>query len=195
MYLSIIQLTNSHAQYHVDMHDGNVIHKFLTYIQDNNRQDEELLYYYHSKILYVQTKHPINAHKLPRFGMLLVDQYNVSDVIQKLHPGVNIRFKIRVSPLAQKAHTKNKVTIINPHEQIDWLYRKMYEGGAKISHVKSISRECIVFKKSKQCKIHTVTFVGEASILNVNQFAETVRNGIGKHKNYGTGLLNFRPII
>lgn len=150
-------------------------------------------------------------------GYLLEDASEpkpVAAIYQGLPAGQRLRFRLRANPTraitafdAAGKIKKNsqRVELRGEAEQLEWLRRKSRTGGFKLlalrvnSEVpnarvqpagKSLGWRANDAGEFKRLTLAAVVFEGELEVTQAEQFQQTLRQGIGRGKAYGFGLLS-----
>ncbi len=164
----------------------------------------------------VQAQHKPDWSVLPTGYLLEQDgePKRIAEVYQALQPGVRLRFRLRANPTraitafdAAGKIKKNsqRVDLRGEPEQLEWLQRKAQDGGFQLltlcvaSEVpnarvqpagKTLGWRADEAGEHKRLTLAAVVFEGELVVTEAAQFLQTLRQGIGRGKAYGFGLLS-----
>ncbi|STC69304.1 type I-E CRISPR-associated protein Cas6/Cse3/CasE [Corynebacterium pilosum] len=120
-------------------------------------------------------------------------------------------FELVANPTQSKSRGEGKRGKVTAHvsveHQLSWLRRKadlhgfsLPDGG--LGEPRVLSRDFLDFGRSdpeknnrrSRVKVATVRFGGELEIQDVAKFRDALRNGIGRAKGYGCGLMTLAPL-
>lgn len=189
--------------------------KLLYRVMRDNNGDE---------CLYIQSSHPFNTENALTTGLKIVGEPNrdIEEEFAQLTPETPIAFSVRVTPLSQCANqiytfeddTPDAAFKEKPHSQklfirdgqarLEWIQKKLKAGGLAIFGIREEKKEDICFTtsakqengdiKTRRVSMAACDYFGVALVQDMTAFKKMVETGIGKHKNYGTGLLMFKPV-
>lgn len=131
--------------------------------------------------------------------------------LTNLKKGQRWWFEVVANPTESKATERGKrgkiVAHVTVEHQLEWLRRKanmhgfaLPESGLGVPRV--TERKFLDFgrddpykaKRRSRVKISTVRFAGELEVTDVEALRGALRNGIGRAKGYGCGLLTVAPL-
>lgn len=115
--------------------------------------------------------------------------------INKLEQGTKMRFRLTANPTYR---TNGKIyPHITVEQQKEWLLKRTENAGFKIvaDNFEIISREWpILYHNHRQVRLSRVSFEGILEIKDIDNFRNTLIQGIGREKAYGMGLLTVIPL-
>ncbi|ACK70863.1 CRISPR-associated protein, Cse3 family [Gloeothece citriformis PCC 7424] len=212
MYLSKIELNIRSSAVSTDLSDCHKLHQRVMqgFPNENNpeyRSEAKILYRLEGSILFVQSKNKPDWTQLPK-------GYTAEEITEmdyeKIKKGDYLYFRLLGNPVQQttKLRTDDSGNIImknnsekpqkktvrrflsNKDAQIQWL----------MNHLKgTILQECYVSassdirgqcKQSKRIFLKTVLFDGVLQVTDSESFIKALREGIGRGRSYGCGLLS-----
>ncbi|MBI3424164.1 MAG: type I-E CRISPR-associated protein Cas6/Cse3/CasE [Acidobacteria bacterium] len=164
----------------------------------------------------VQAQHKPDWSVLPADYLLAEagEPKPIAEVYQALQPGQRLRFRLRANPTravtafdAAGKIKKNsqRVDLRGEPEQLEWLRRKAQDGGFRLLALrvapevpntqvqpagKTLGWRVDVAGEHKRLTLAAVVFEGELAVTDAAQFLQTLRQGIGRGKAYGFGLLS-----
>jgi len=135
--------------------------------------------------------------------------------------GQTLRFRLRANPTADRRLNPSdadsrRVGLWTEPEQLKWLLRKFGAAGCEVrdledavaegrpcSNVVVIPEGRIVTGKKLELDgsvaeasgVAAVRFEGHLRVVDVDRFAVTIANGIGRSKAFGFGLLSIAPVV
>lgn len=141
----------------------------------------------------VQHSTPITASAFPRRAVAdiksakLGTAYSPSDVVRLSLIGCAVKIRTLQTPDG----TRRGVAIITlpPEEQADWLTRKL-AGAVDLHRIEVEQMLPSVGRKAGARITHTrVGFAASGTVVDPDVLAERIRNGVGKGRAFGLGLL------
>jgi len=114
-------------------------------------------------------------------------------VLAGIEAGAKFRFRVKVNP----TFTQNgkKVAHVTDVQALKWLSKKAASCGFSIEDADVKDHGFLRFKKnSGRVTLKWVTAEGVLSITNAEAFVSSVKNGIGRGKAYGLGMLTVAKI-
>lgn len=122
-----------------------------------------------------------------------------SAFIDNIHTGDRRRFRLTASPVITKsAGTGNRGTVmahLTPEQQEAWLLARAEKNGFSLvkDEYRVVQSDWVSFRKcadsGRQVQFRRVTFEGLLTVTDEALFREVVKNGIGREKAYGCGML------
>lgn len=111
-------------------------------------------------------------------------------------------FEVRVNPVQRNGPTKKTTPIRGIDQLHKWFIEKSFFYGFEISEPKKlqVTKVGVVhFEKNKGEKSFkythgTATFIGQLKVVNKEEFKKCFKQGIGRAKGFGFGLLQIVPI-
>jgi CRISPR system Cascade subunit CasE len=98
--------------------------------------------------------------------------------------------------LRESSDGRSKIGVVNREQvYLNWLAERL-EGAAKVEVARVV--RCLRVKTLRGKRVQEgpdVTFHGELTVLDSNNFSERLGKGIGRHGAYGYGMLLLRPAI
>lgn len=126
--------------------------------------------------------------------------------LSKLMVGQKWAFELVANPTYSESRGKGKRGKVKAHvsvqHQLEWLRKRAEKAGFKLNGDEQvIERTGLDFyrnyaDRSKRNRVHIVTarFRGVLEVTDVEALQETLRNGIGRARGYGCGLLTLAPV-
>lgn len=162
-------------------------------------------------LLVVSPEKPNFTHLIEQFGYssdtLGWDTMNYESLLNRIRSGDRWKFRLKANPVQSSMSDKDKVNgrgKIHAHvtqdQQRAWLMQRSDKYGFSLQEdsfdVVHTQWEKFPKNRNKDSKIiiRTATFEGVLMITNAETFGEMLRNGIGKAKSYGCGLLTVAPL-
>jgi len=155
-------------------------------------------------ILVQSSSKPDFTHIIEQFGWPDSEQQgetqDYTDFLFNIREGDIRNFKLRANPtrsiMEEKSSGKRgKVRQhITAEQQLKWLFEKSEKCGFTLDSSETgaqiVKREDLRFKnKNNNISITAVSYEGTLKVNNTDEFIQSVKNGIGRAKAYGCGML------
>lgn len=142
--------------------------------------------------------------KLEKYGVANSAETKDYDVLlNKLRAGDKLRFRVVLNPIVSLSEGKRSrrrgrvIPLVTADQQLQYLKQRSEQNGFSISDQELMvigrSFEILKHKKQKPLKICKAAFEGFLTIEDLNLFKAVLKNGLGKKKAYGFGLLTVIP--
>jgi CRISPR system Cascade subunit CasE len=108
-----------------------------------------------------------------------------------------LRFRLKANPSKRDKETRKTVGLYYQPDQETWFSRQASQHGFSVEGLEIIPAANLLGEKAKgqsQIKIHTALFQGVLKVQDPVLFVKAVRQGIGKGKSYGCGLLSLSKL-
>jgi CRISPR system Cascade subunit CasE len=108
-----------------------------------------------------------------------------------------LRFRLKANPSKRDKETRKTVGLYYQPDQEAWFGRQAAQHGFSVEGLDIIPAANLWGTKEKgqpQIKIHTALFQGVLKVQDPTLFVKAVRQGIGKGKSYGCGLLSLQRL-
>ena len=108
-----------------------------------------------------------------------------------------LRFRLKANPSKRDRETRKTVGLYYQPDQEAWFGRQASQHGFSVEGLDIIPAANLWGAKAKgqpQIKIHTALFQGVLKVQDPALFVKAIREGIGKGKSYGCGLLSLQRI-
>lgn len=123
--------------------------------------------------------------------------------LNSLKNGQMMNFRVTLNPVISKSQGTGNRSKVMPHvtveHQLNFLLDRAEKLGfnLKEENVTIVERGYELLKRSngKPIRIVKVVYEGVLTIENVEQFTETLANGIGKKKAFGFGMMTVIPVV
>lgn len=108
-------------------------------------------------------------------------------------------FTVTVNPTYAKKITdtsSKRVAAKNKEEVIDWVHRREAQWGMKIHNLEVLDLNVHRFKKKNKDQVTLVTskLKGRLQVMDRELFIKAFKNGVGRGRSYGCGLLQVIPV-
>jgi CRISPR system Cascade subunit CasE len=204
MYLSQIILNDRDRKVRHDLSNIHNLHRsimqaFPDVEQKRVRADWQILFRLEpdSNVLMVQSELEPDWGKLPL-------TYLTQQQCKPFQPEVSLfpvdrllRFRLKANPSKRDKETRKTVGLYYQPDQEAWFSRQATQHGFSVEGLDIIPAANLWGTKEKgqpQIKIHTALFQGVLKVQDPDLFAKAVRQGIGKGKSYGCGLLSLSKL-
>ncbi|WP_261717544.1 type I-E CRISPR-associated protein Cas6/Cse3/CasE [Streptomyces sp. FZ201] len=161
--------------------------------------------------LLMQSNQPPDPRRLPaQYGTLTTRP--LADLLDALEPGLTLHFRCTASPVRKPGHTTRAhynlpaVVPLNGAAADDWWQRQADNAGLKVLTLHSRPVDAARdwqyptgtapadrARNSNRIHHHRVRFDGTAAVIDPDLLRTAIRNGIGRGKAYGCGLLSIAP--
>lgn len=154
---------------------------------------------------------PDFTHIVEQFGLPASNQawdtIDISDFLESIENDQMWRFRLRANPvhsvkIPDNNNSRGKIFAhLTVKQQEDWLISRVQKNGFNI--VKSAEEYCVSIKEIEPMKfkrdgdkvtINAVTFEGTLVVEERDLFINSIKNGIGRAKAYGCGLLTIAKV-
>ncbi|MBQ0923047.1 type I-E CRISPR-associated protein Cas6/Cse3/CasE [Saccharopolyspora endophytica] len=157
----------------------------------------------HGLQLLVQMSTPPNLERLQPDLAITARQRDLTPLLDRLHTGMHVRY--RISANATKRHgnsapdKKGKLANLRGEAAEEWWFRRAEQSGLRCTtvHTTSLPDVCGTANAKRQHHAvrHAVTRFEGTGIVTYPELLHTaVREGIGRARTYGCGLLSLGPI-
>ena len=156
-------------------------------------------------ILIQSESKPDLTHIVEQFGWPESEQQwesvEYDDFLSNIKDGDIRRFRIRANPTRSVKEPDSKRGKVRQHitseQQLNWLYEKSEKCGFSLdtpdAGAQIIKKENLRFKnKNNNVSITAISYEGILEVTDSEEFINSIKNGIGRAKAYGCGLLELR---
>lgn len=185
MYLTKFSINPSRTD------DRNDAHRDVQRLFGSNRIDSGALYRIQNDTMYVLSKsQPIESEYSQIVNGMRLEQMCNADRIEKMiENGATLRFDVECNPMKHQ-HSVNRKPIRNEDEQIEWLTQTFKTNGISVENVAVVSSKCEnINRKGNRWKIEFVRYGGTIRIVDAEKAKAMWKQGIGRSRAYGGGLL------
>lgn len=205
MYLSQLILNERQPQVHREL--GNV-HKFHQRMmqafpdeegRDNPRQDWHILFRQEpdSDVVLVQSALEPDWSRLPA-GYLSDHRVKPMNLgADQLTVGRIFQFRLRANPSKRDNQTKKTIGFYHRADQLAWLERQADRCGFRLLGVDVIPSPNVFGLKQKgtpPVRMTTALYQGVLEVTEPDLFLTVVKQGLGRGKSYGCGLLSLARV-
>ncbi len=190
MYMTVLKIDFDSLQtrsYLMKIDDGDFMHRWLTSQMDCERVDQHILYrvdkFTDSIYIYIQSDSAFNLKNVQKSGMSVVKQFEINCV------GDKIAFAVRCFPTHRVGD--KRLYILNTDDRMNYVKRIL----SRYIDVESLTENrSAMYSVKGNVKLTFCDFSGVGTVKNMGNFMNIVRNGIGKCKCYGAGMLLFKGV-
>ena len=210
MYLSRIVLNDRDRKVRHDLSNIHNLHRSIMQAfpdieplsdeaQKRVRADWQILFRLEpdSNILLVQSELEPDWGKLPLAYLTQQQCKLFQPEIEQFPVARLLRFRLKANPSKRDNETRKTVGLYYQPDQEAWFGRQAAQHGFSVEGLDIIPAANLWGAKVKgqaQIKIHTALFQGILKVQDPALFVKAVRQGIGKGKSYGCGLLSLQRI-
>jgi CRISPR system Cascade subunit CasE len=111
----------------------------------------------------------------------------------QLHAGRVVQFRLKANPSKRNKETGKTIGLFHQPEQLAWLERRAAQHGFTLLSVDTVPTPNVFGMKGKgtsPIRIVTVLYQGVIRIDDPALFGTAIRQGIGRGRSYGCGLLS-----
>lgn len=203
MYLSRIKLNTSKRETMQAIAAPNLFHGAIESAEtaERSRKLWRLDTLYGEKYLLILTANEVDLSGVAeQFGYGCEYECKCYDgLLDRITNGSKWRFRLKANPTIQKSSHKNGRGKILAHittaHQEEWLAARAEKNGFSLSVGEWLVTESrwYIFKKNKEqknrVKLLSVTYEGVLTVTDADTFKNALKNGIGREKAYGLGLM------
>lgn len=199
MYLSKLVLNDRCKVIYGDLGNAHklhqrIMHGFPDESVDNPRQQWHILYRQEpdSLMILVQSAIEPDWSRLPQDYLLSSEIKQINWEEKQFCVGNLYQFRLKANPSKRDKETRKTIGMFRREDQISWLERKSAQYGFQTTGVDVISVPKIYGTKTgtKPIQIHSVIFQGILQVTDSSSFLQCLREGIGRGRSYGCGLLS-----
>jgi len=194
MVASVLELDWNDMNY-LKIRDSYAVHKVVYSLFPKEEGETRPFLFYESKhgsrkkrIMILSKREP----NTPEYGKLSTRRIPEGFLEQETYG-----FQIRMNPVIRKSGSKKPTPITNREELLDWFSRRATDFGFTIAEgTLQVSRVGVqqIQKGEKRITHGEATFSGVLRVEDRERFIESFRNGIGRGKAFGFGLLQLKPL-
>lgn len=205
MYLSRLKpnLRSQKVRHH--LRDAYEMHRTLSKASANYEDDRIL---WRQELGQGRNPQPIilvQSQQQPDWGYLyesvppryLLEDAEVKEIDIGFYEGQVLHFRLCANPTAIKTFDNGKrkrLAITDPEGQQEWLKRKLEQAGTQPLSAHLLREDWLKPRKEKHAiTLYSATFEGRLRVLEQDTLLETLRDGIGRAKGFGMGLLSLAP--
>ena len=195
MFMTVLKCdfeTMKTAKYPMFFNNKDFLHKWVTSQFHLDRLNETILYRVDHKsdgiYLYVQSKDPFPRKNLENAGMRFLFSF-------ELQAGNDFPCEFQISCTPNVSRNKKKLFIKDQDGRIEWLKQRLAPFMSNL-YVAEMQTDKIDVKKKDGTtfSIPYSEFKGYGIITDKDAFLNAVQNGFGYAKNYGMGLMIYKPV-
>lgn len=200
MYLSQLVLNERDRSVQWDLGNTHTLHQrimqaFPDEQRDRSRADWNVLFRQEitSNVILVQSCLEPDWSQLPQGYLTNHSIKSFDPQANQLEAGRTLQFRLKANPSKRDKQTGKTIGMSRQPDQIAWLERQSGRYGFKLLGIDVIPTPNVFGVKAKDTppiKILTVLYQGILQITEPLLFIQTLRQGIGRGKSYGCGLLS-----
>jgi len=205
MYISQLLLNDRQPQVHRDLGNAHTFHQRLMHgfpdqPTETPRADWHILYRREPDSFQVLVQSAIEPDWscLPPHYLqdgARVKPFNLD--ADTLSVGQQLRFRLKANPSKRDKASRKIIGFYRRDDQLAWLTRQGERHGFKLLTVDAIPAPNVFGTKKNgkaPIRIHTVLFQGVLQVQDPAALAAAVRQGIGRGRSYGCGLLSLAKV-
>jgi CRISPR system Cascade subunit CasE len=206
MYLSKLVLNERERKVRFDLSNAHDLHRTIMQAfpdeqRHNPRADWNILFRQEpdTNIVLVQS----TAEEAPDWSKLPTKYLIDSDIkpfqlqAGQLQPNQIFQFRLKANPSKRNKETGKIMGLFYQPDQMAWIERQAERHGFLVQGVDIIPTPNIFGRKVKEnppIKIFTALYQGILKVKDPVLFLETIRQGVGRGRSYGCGLLSIAKI-
>lgn len=187
--------------------DANFLHQFVMSLFEDGlgeapREKNNILWHRMSSAVHPHLVVIVQSELLPSIENIksaivreavTVQTKEVDELYKRLVvPEGIISYKVRINPVAKQARSSSRRPITDLDKIEEWWANRLRAMGATaIDNATQVTRESVTnaVRNGKSVPLNTVTVVGLAQIEDAEKVLQNVKNGVGKEKAFGFGLV------
>ncbi|MGB8702914.1 MAG: type I-E CRISPR-associated protein Cas6/Cse3/CasE [Thermosynechococcaceae cyanobacterium] len=206
MYLSKLVLNERDRKVRSDLGNAHNLHRSIMQAfpdenRTNSRSDWNVLFRQEpdSDVILVQSDADIEPDwtQLPA-GYLANHVAKPFDLqASQLKPGQIFQFRLKANPSKRDKQSGKLIGMFHRPDQEVWIARKGTQSGFKIETVDVIPTPKVYGERAKETapiQIFTVLYQGTLQVSDPTLFVEAIRQGVGRGRSYGCGLLSIAKL-
>lgn len=204
MMLSQLVLNDRHRAIYHDLDNMHALHQrimqaFPDEAGPNARSTFNVLYRREPGVLtiLVQSAAAPDWARLPTGYLERAQTTEMAPLLARLAPGLPLRFRLLANPTKRNNQSRKVIALVRPEEQEAWLQRQAARAGFEVTGLRIGPAEQNQGRKKgleSAVTLRTVLFDGTLRVTDADALREAVRNGIGRGRSYGCGLLSLAPL-
>ncbi|MGF1603426.1 MAG: type I-E CRISPR-associated protein Cas6/Cse3/CasE [Thermosynechococcaceae cyanobacterium] len=207
MYLSKLVLNERDRKVRSDLSNAHNLHRSIMQAfpdenRENSRADWNILFRQEpdSEVILVQSDAEIEPDwaRLPQ-GYLVQHAVKSFDVqASQIKSSQLFQFRLKANPSKRDKASGKLIAMFHQSDQREWLERKGKQCGFSVNGINIIPTPNIFGFKAKgnsPIKIFAVLYQGILEVEDPNLLIESIRQGIGRGRSYGCGLLSIARVL
>lgn len=190
MHLIRLPLNLTSPKVRNDLVDINSMHKRVQSLIAPQRSQADLLWAVEGDTLFLQTNgEPVFPERLP--AKYATAPAHIQSVTPPLE-GETVTFTAWLNPTKMEGATRRRLFLDSPEDRLAWVHRR-FAGPLSDISVREVEQARLRGEKAgKSIVVVAVRFEISGTVSDADAFAELLRNGVGRGKAYGCGLLRLR---
>jgi CRISPR system Cascade subunit CasE len=135
--------------------------------------------------LLIQHATPIRAELVGARGL---EHANLEMLLNDVHMGGHVRFRVILNAVRSQTVTKRRLPVTDADDLVAWGLQRL--GAAGLSQTELIDQPVTALATTGGAALWTAQYDGHAVITDPGATEQAVRNGIGRARAYGCGLLS-----
>jgi len=119
-------------------------------------------------------------------------QVGLGPLLASLEVDQLIRFRVVLNAVRSQTTTKKRVAVTDPDDLVLWGMQRLEAAG--LSRIELSDQPTTSLAFTGKGPVWAAQYDGYASVGNSETLADAVRQGIGRAKAYGCGLLSLAPV-
>ncbi|MGB7414041.1 MAG: type I-E CRISPR-associated protein Cas6/Cse3/CasE [Thermosynechococcaceae cyanobacterium] len=206
MYLSKLVLNERDRKVRSDLSNAHNLHRSIMQAfpdehRDHSRADWNILFRQepNSDVILVQSDGGVEPDwtQLPQQYLLNHASKPFDLQTSQFKVGQVFQFRLKANPSKRDQQSGKLIGMFREADQVDWLKRKGIRSGFAIEGVDIIPTPCVYGTKAKgnaPIKIFTVLYQGILQVEDPGLFVAALRQGVGRGRSYGCGLLSIAKL-
>ncbi len=200
MYLSQLVLNERDRTVQRDLSNAHDLHRrimqaFPDEQRDKPRADWNVLFRHEpdSDVILVQSSIEPDWSRLQQGYLAKSTTKPFAPDASQLNAGRVVQFRLKANPSKRDHETGKTIGLFHQHDQLAWLERRASQHGFTLHSVDTIPTPNVFGVKGKATspiRIVTVLYQGVIQVTEPDLFSTAIRQGIGRGRSYGCGLLS-----
>lgn len=172
-----------------DILDGHQLHRSIQSMAHASREDSKILFLrnFNSQNPFESYVYVYSEYKLDCNHEHFDEIFSRPQQTEYIN-GTCLSFMVECNPVTEIAGKRRFIKA--PEKRREWLNRHADRGGFRLLSCEEIASGGVYVKRGSQSfSFPCVRFSGYLEVTDTDKFQEVLRNGIGKEKAYGMGML------
>jgi CRISPR system Cascade subunit CasE len=200
MYFAQLKLNSTSREVHRDLGNAHGLHQrimqaFPDEEREKARADWQVLFRQEpeGEVILVSSAIEGDWSRLPGSYLLGAKSKSVELDEESLAIGRILQFRLKANPSKRDNQSRKLIGLFHERDQLDWLERQGNNHGFMLQGVDVVPTPNVFGAKGKgssPIRMTTVLFQGVLQVTDAERFLAAVRQGIGRGRSYGCGLLS-----
>jgi CRISPR system Cascade subunit CasE len=116
---------------------------------------------------------------------------NLESLLTNIHAGDHVRFRVVLNAVRSQTKTKKRIPVTEEEDLVAWGLQRLATAG--LEQIVLSDQPTTALSTTGGAALWSAQYDGQALVTNQVATEHAVRNGIGRAKAYGCGLLSLAP--